>query len=349
MARILYGVQTDLGGHLVRSRVIAQNLKGHEVLFAGGERISSIRRFGFDTTTIPLLGTVMRNGRLAPLATAMDTVRVLSQSHAVLGQLSSVIQDFKPDLVITDYEYFVPIAARRAGLPCVSIDRQHFVTNCVYPLPEGGQIGRNLLKASMYATRMKASRYFVISFLEAQARNPQLTEIFPPVIRPEILALTPKQNDYALAYLHSSPIDWIRKHLSGRKRQFIIYGHDLEFEEGNLRFRKHDPDRFAHDLAGALFVMSHAGHNLISECLHLRKPLLCFPGPGLYEQYLNAFLLEREGLGIHATRYGTDAALDMMETRLDHMSAKLQEWKPWTHQAVTNRLSELLNKSYNIT
>lgn len=36
---------------------------------------------------------------------------------------------------MTDLEYFVPRAAERAGLPCLTLDHQHVITCCRHDLP----------------------------------------------------------------------------------------------------------------------------------------------------------------------------------------------------------------------
>jgi uncharacterized protein (TIGR00661 family) len=54
---------------------------------------------------------------------------------------------------------------------------------------------------------------------------------------------------------------------------------------------------FVHDLARCACVVSTAGHQLISEACFLGKPMLAIPEPGQYEQYINAFYLEKVGGG----------------------------------------------------
>ena len=38
-------------------------------------------------------------------------------------------------MTLSDYEYFVPWAAHRAGVPCLSVDHQHVITACRHPVP----------------------------------------------------------------------------------------------------------------------------------------------------------------------------------------------------------------------
>ena len=56
-------------------------------------------------------------------------------------------------------------------------------------------------------------------------------------------------------------------------------------------------EQFLEDLATARAVITTAGYTLMSEALHLGKPLLVLPNSGTFEQTINALFLEREGLG----------------------------------------------------
>jgi uncharacterized protein (TIGR00661 family) len=58
-----------------------------------------------------------------------------------------------------------------------------------------------------------------------------------------------------------------------------------------------DETRFLEDLASCAYVVCGGGHTLISEALHLGKPVLVFPVRHFFEQYLNGLWLARLGYG----------------------------------------------------
>ena len=342
MARILYGVQGDTGGHVTRSLSIARQLAGHEIVFVGGDRVASLRRAGFDTVDVPMLATVVTDGHIDLPGTAIAGLRTVVNRTTTLDMLDRVIADFDPDLILADYEYFTPRAARRAGRPCISVDRQHFLTHCDYPVPPGDRISRALTLGAIRAFQMEASKYFVVSFTPTLAKNPATTEAFPPVLRQDIIPLSATCGEDALLYLYAVPIAWIRQTFGGTRRRFIVYGHDRDIEEGNLTFRRHDVGRFADDLARASYVVSHAGNNLISEALHLGKPLLTFPIGMNYEQYLNSHLLADAGYGMVGDMRNGPAILAAFEASLAQMRSALAGYRPWSDRSVAGRIAGLL-------
>jgi len=343
MGKILYGVMGDSGGHLSRSLAIARQLEGHEILFVGGGRVGEVTRHGYQLVKAPMLGTEVRGGRVDVTATALNGLRLALRRGAITERLAGVIDEFDPDLIVTDYEYFLPLAARKRGRPCISVDRQHVLTNCVYSSPPGHRFSALLTKGVIRATHMRASRYLISSFAPMQPVDAETTEIFPPVLRREVEGLSPAAGGHGLVYLYGIAPARLRQLLGGRARRFIIYGHDLEREEGNLSFRRHSVDGFLADLAGADYVISHGGHNLISEALHLGKPLLCCPIALEYEQYFNAHLLQAAGYGAAGDIRRGGAMVDDFEAALPGMARAAAAYRPWGQGTIAARLEQLIS------
>ena len=77
----------------------------------------------------------------------------------------------------------------------------------------------------------------------------------------------------------------------------MVYGFNQEGRQGNLHFKKKSETGFLEDLASCSYLICGGSHTLLSEALYLGKPVLSFPIKGAFEQYLNAFYLERLGYG----------------------------------------------------
>ena len=60
----------------------------------------------------------------------------------LIDRLAGIIEGYRPDLIVTDYEFFTQMAARRLGRPCVSLDNQHLLTHCRYEPPPGHRLSR---------------------------------------------------------------------------------------------------------------------------------------------------------------------------------------------------------------
>ena len=344
MGRILYGVLGDRGGHLSRGLAIAHALPQHEVLFVGGGRTAEVARHGFDHVEVPYIATELTGGKVDYTATIAGAARALSERSRAMETIKGTIGAFDPDLIITDYEYFVPRAAKALGRPTLSIDRHHVLSHCRYQRPPG-HLSTRMLALSLLATLYSvADRYLVVSFAPIEARDPAKTEIFPQVIRRDLENHRPADDEHAVVYLYGARIEEIRAAFGGRKRRFVVYGQGREGEEGNLVFRHHSPDGFLADLASAAYAVSHGGHNLISEALHYRKPLLALPLGFEYEQYFNAWQLEQSGFGARGVNGRAAEALDRFEANLDVYRERLAGYRPWREMNVADRLDEMIVK-----
>ena len=137
MARILYGVMGDRPGHMVRSMAVAQSMPHHQFLFVGGGWTREMSAWGYPVEPAPMASTLYAGSRVDLPGTFLNAMRVFRSRGAAIRKTAAIIRDFDPDLILSDYEYFTPLAARRAGRTCVSLDHQHILTHCLYPHPKG--------------------------------------------------------------------------------------------------------------------------------------------------------------------------------------------------------------------
>ncbi len=343
MARVLYGVMGDARGHVMSSLAIARRLKGHEVVFVGGGCASELTRYGYSVVPVPMVGTELSDHAVDTLSTIWQGLRSLCRRSSVIGRLTDIIRDFDPDLIIADYEYFLPQAARKTGRACISVDHNHIVTHCRYDVPAGHQLGRILTAASMVTLFGAATHYLIYSFIDVAPRNHATTEVFPTVLRDELDLVRASDGDHGLVYMRGASIEWLRALLLGRKRRFIVYGFDIEREEANLSFRSYSVDGFLGDLASCNYVIANAGNTLLSEALHFHKPLLCFPVALFYEQIVNAHLLSEAGYGAHhAVDARAAGALEDFEARLPEFRGRIAAAAPVNREAIIVRLQSLI-------
>jgi uncharacterized protein (TIGR00661 family) len=344
MGRILYGVMGDGGGHISRSLAIAQRLRAHEIVFVGGERVRvDMARHGYATIPAPVAATELVGQRVSVTRTITGAAAVFARQPGVVRRLARVIREFDPDLILSDYEHFLPLAARRCGRPCVSVDRQHALTHCRYRPPPGHRVSRALTLGSIRCLYSAATRYLVSSFVPMEALDPDLTEVFPTVVRDLVGEWSPRPGDHAVVYVRGASMGWVRGVLGDRRRRYVVYGFDTDLEEGNLSFRTHSPEGFLDDLSSAAYLVSNGGHNALSEALHFGKPVLCLPTRLFYEQLVNAHLLARAGYGAYCEPDGSAArALNAFEEELPRFSAAAGAYVPWAPRTIAARLEELM-------
>ncbi|CAN5133175.1 hypothetical protein BH11MYX1_BH11MYX1_36840 [soil metagenome] len=127
------------------------------------------------------------------------------------------------------------------------------------------------------------------------------TYLFPPILRPEILAATPGAGEHLLIY-QSGANEALQAALADTGIECRVYGmrENLteETRQGTLRFMPFSEDRFISDLATCRAVIAGGGFTLMGEAVFLGKPMLAVPIAGQFEQMLNARYLEREGFGM---------------------------------------------------
>ena len=84
-------------------------------------------------------------------------------------------------------------------------------------------------------------------------------------------------------------------------RTCYVYGYDrTEGQEGNVVFMQKSEEGFLRLLEGCSYVIQGGGHTLMTEALHLGKPILTLPLKAMVEQRFNALYIERLGYGMQA-------------------------------------------------
>lgn len=304
MARIVYGVAGEGFGHSSRSHLIGQHLidAGHEVLFVASRKSLAYLRtwFGPNVHEIAGLCLVYRNRRLSPARTAAANLwGLLKQRRTNRTLYRDVLGPFEPDLVISDFEPFSAWWAIRNGIPFISIDHQHLLSQCRIDRAAGPWTARLSADVVTRCHYTGAAAYIVLNFFAAPVKNAN-TILAPPVVRPQVAQTTAQRSDFSLVY--TTDTSWKPKLLSTLAKfpghTFFIYGLNESQHIGNCVLKKTSTTAFLRDLADCRGVIATAGFSLLSECLFLRKRTLLFPIEGQYEQMVNAHYVQKLGLGL---------------------------------------------------
>jgi len=324
MARIVYGVMGDARGHVTRALTVAGELPQHEILFVGGGRVHDLKAHGYQVVDVPMASTLYRNNRVDLPATVMNAVKVFGGGRKVVNRLAQVIDRFDPQLILTDYEYFTPLAARKLGRACVSVDHQHILTHCGYEIPSEQRLSRLMTNLSIRALYSNASHFIVVSFFKLPPKTPASTEVLPPIIRAEVRKLRPVHGEHVLVYQTSPTFVRLFPVLEQTPRRYLIYGFGERPPQSNLVFKPYSNEGFLADLASCRYAITNGGHNVVSEALFLGKPVLSFPIVNAFEQFLNAYFLSRLGYGDYSTAAVPSVEfLRTFESRLEEFTANI--------------------------
>ncbi|MBC7794229.1 MAG: teichoic acid biosynthesis protein [Clostridia bacterium] len=304
--RLLYGVVGEGMGHAMRSRVILTHLmkQGHEVaVMASGRAVEFLQKHFPDVRRIHGLHIIYDENQVKLGRTLWSNV--LHGVAAVPKQIAAyfdLIDEFKPQGVISDFESWTYWYAKTHRLPIISIDNMQVLNRCKHPreVIRGYGIDFELARAFVKSKLPFCDHYLVSSFFLPPVHRKRTT-IVPPILRDEILGATSSRGDHVLVYQTAEGNAGLADTLTASGAECRVYGMRRGIEEeqveGNLRYRPFSESAFVDDLASSKAVIAGGGFTLMGECVYLHKPVLSVPVGGQFEQVLNARWLERLGYG----------------------------------------------------
>jgi uncharacterized protein (TIGR00661 family) len=331
--KILYGVVGEGMGHAIRSRVVLDHLlaDGHEVEIMASSRAADFLAKRFEEVhKIHGLHIIYEENRARLGRSVMSNA--LAGAAALPQQIRSyfeLIEDFKPEVVVSDFESWVYFYAKLRRLPIVSIDNMQVLNRCLHPpeILDGIRPDFELARAFVKSKLPFCDHYLIATFFDLPLRK-ERTTLVPPVLRPEILNAAAVRGEHLLVYQTAEGHSALPAALAATGVECRIYGlrRNLTEEqvEGNLRYRPFDEAAFVADMASSRAVISGGSFTVMSECVYLHKPLLAVPVDGQIEQVINARYLEREGYGQQAEHLDPPAiarflkALPACEARLEN-------------------------------
>ena len=224
--RILYGVNGEGMGHATRSEVVIRSLlERHEVrVVASGaafrhlsERLPRVDEifgptFALDEGEIRRWATVRQN---LPLAQH-------ELPHTVRTWVSEV-DDWKPDVVISDFEPLTGVYARLTRAPLIAVGNINMLDRCRHDIDIVGRERDDFLLARAVAHSMVpgAVEYIVTTFFHPPLRH-KATTLVPPIVRPEIINATSVRGDHLIVY--SSGDDALLEALRSVEARCLVYG-----------------------------------------------------------------------------------------------------------------------------
>jgi uncharacterized protein (TIGR00661 family) len=346
MANILYGVNGEGSGHSTRAKEVIVHLErqGHSVHVVSFDRGLRNLSESFPVTEIFGLRLTYVNNRVRYKRTVASNLIKAPRAARSLKQLVRLIEDQKIDLVITDFEPLSCHAAHRKRLPVIAISNQHAITNTRILLPSGYRRDVATVKLITRMMTPRADAYFVLSFFPAAVKR-RNTFVFPPIVRQEVLSITPRSGDYALVYV-TSPAKELAALLKQVRYKFIAYGFGCEGpdgsrQDGNILFKKPSMEGFLRDLAGAGAVIANAGFSLVSEALYLGKPYLAVPVSHQFEQTFNAYYVGKMGYGA----FWEQLSKEKVESFLFNLPLYVEKLKSYPrsgNQALLSKLDDLI-------
>ncbi len=343
MANILYGVNGEGSGHSTRSKEVISHLieQGHTVHVASFDRGLANLSKSFEVTEIFGLRFAYVNNQVRYRRTAARNLLAAPKAARSFARLLRHMDEWKIDLVITDFEPLTCRAGHHRRIPVISIDNQHCLTNTDIKLPRQH---RRDAAAARIATRLMtphAQAYFVTSFFPARATK-KSTFLVPPILRREVLETKPSSGNHVLVYV-TSPSPELAKMLRVVRCDFVAYGFGRDGRDGNIEYKKPSMEGFLADLASCKGIVANAGFSLVSEALHLQKPYLAIPVKHQFEQIFNAYFLAQQGYGAFWEELSKEK-IESFLYNLPHYAEALAGYPLQDNSALLTRLDQTVSE-----
>ena len=310
--KIVYGVPGEGMGHATRSRVVIEHLlKNHDVKIVSSDRAYKFLSQLFGDRVIEINGfhLAYKNSKVSKLKTLTSTLKTAPKNLLFNYQKYAALSDsFLPDLVISDYESFSFLFAKKNNIPLLSIDNIQVLSRCELDIkiPVAEKNNYQIAKTITLAKVPGAFNYFITTFFQAALKKTPTT-LVPPIIRKAIEQAKPSRGEHVLVYQTSTSQSNLISTLQELKNEkFFVYGFNKAELHGNVILKPFSEEGFIDDLASAKAVIANGGFSLISECVYLHKPVCSIPIQNQFEQFVNASYIEKLGYGRHFNEFQPD-------------------------------------------
>jgi uncharacterized protein (TIGR00661 family) len=324
--KILYGVVGEGMGHAMRSRVVLDHLtREHQVqVVVSGRAYDYLKQRASEQLAVRKIWgytLVYEDNEVRKWRTLKQNLEGAVSTSGWPENVRAYVEiaeRFQPDVVISDFETWSYLFAKRHRLPVISVDNMQIINRCQHApeILKGAEDSFRLTNAIVKAKVAGAFHYHITTFFYPPLRKDR-TSLHPPILRPEILAARPEPGQHLLVYQTSTSNAALLDVLRACGRECRIYGMRRELKEdaveGNLRFRPFSEAGFIDDLRTSAGVIASAGFTLMGEAVYLRRPMLAVPLEQQFEQILNARYLEKEGYGLGVDRIDAAAVGRFLE------------------------------------
>ena len=313
--RILYGVNGEGLGHATRSRVVARHLinQGHEVkIAASGRAFPYLSQFFDDVEEIWGLEFALEHGQVDVWRTLTKNVRKGYRGVPEDWRRGvETAKSFGPQMVVTDFEAFSYLFAKRHRIPVISVGNIQMVDRCHHePSVLAGYRqrvpGGPLLRRRQALARQPLHHHHLLLAAHAQAAHHAGAVT---LARRGAGGRLPSRAT-TCSCTGVSVRSPMRRSSPRACRARVYGGRDdvtADQRDGNLLYRPFANEAFIEDLRTSRGVVASAGYSLMSEAVYLRKPMLALPLAGQFEQEMNARYLASLGYGTASAGLDTPA------------------------------------------
>ena len=334
-------------GHAIRTGVIVDRIKDeYDVYLFSSDRAYEYLKSKFDNVyKIGGFNTVYINNKVNNMKTLANALkRNPSNIKTGYDNLYKKARELKPDIIVTDFEIYATMVSKLLNIPLISLDNIHMITQTKIDYPKDKYVEMVKAKGVIKTYVVKPKVHILTSFFYPKIRPKKNAIIYPPIIREDILKLTPTQGDHVIVYQTSKESGkLVRKLKSLNNEKFIVYGFNKNETEGNLTYKEFNEDVFYDDLASSKAVICNGGFTFISEAIYLKKPIYSVPAIGNFEQTLNGFYVQKLGYGEYHEIMNAPKVQKFL-SRLPKYQEKLKNVKKTNNDGIIRELKYRIEK-----
>ncbi|PIN81555.1 hypothetical protein COV11_01740 [Candidatus Woesearchaeota archaeon CG10_big_fil_rev_8_21_14_0_10_30_7] len=341
--KIIFGIAGEGYGHATRSKPVIEHLKKHDVkIFTGGKGESYLSNYPIKRVTSFRL--VYKNNSVNTLRSALLNFVKIPGAIYSLAKTIVFFYNFKPDLVINDFELFTNWAANIFRVPLIHINNGEVFRCGEIETPKKPYL--SYLKALFWSLVInpKKDHGLIPSFFHVPVK-PGNKLVFPP-LRKEIKNLRSHEGDHILVYQTSKNNNKLLEILRQINKKVIVYGFNKKQIQQykifkNIILKNFNENDFFEDLANCKAVITNGGFSLMSESIYLKKPILSCYVRKQFEQEVNSYYLEKNGFGMSVKELSKEK-IDRFLENLTKYKEELRKHK-W-HDNFFEELGKLLEQ-----
>src|SRR6267143_807292 len=206
--RILYGVVGEGMGHAIRSRVVLDELvQRHDVqVVVSGRAHDYLAKRANDHLQVKKIWgftIVTEDNEVRNFRTLLANVKgaLTGGWPQNIKTYFEIADQFRPDVVISDFESWSYLYGVNHGLPVISVDNIQIINRCQHDkdVIAGHEASFQIAKGIVKAKVPGAYQYLITTFFRPPIRKKR-TSLHPPVLRPEILAASSEPGSHLLVY-----------------------------------------------------------------------------------------------------------------------------------------------------
>ena len=347
---VFYCVCGEGMGHAIRTGVIVDRIKDkYDVYIFSSDRAYKYLKSKFDNVyEIGGFNTVYINNKVNNLKTFSDALK-RNPTNIKVGyeNLYKKARQLHPDVIVTDFEIYATMVAKLIGIPLISLDNIHMITQTRIDYPKNHFAEMIKAKSVIKTYVIKPKVHILTSFFYPKIRSGKHAVLYPPIIREDILKLEPKTGDHIIVYQTSKESVRLVSRLKALKNEkFIVYGFNKNEIDGNLTYKEFNEDEFYDDLASSKAVICNGGFTFICEAIHLKKPIYSVPAIGNFEQTLNGFYVQKLGYGEYHENLSAKKVYNFLK-RLPRYQKRLAKVKKTNNDGIVRELIYRIEKYSN--